>query len=69
MTVPVDVTVLFKTAKQDVVTEFERRYISKLLEQHDGNISAAARTAGIDRMSIHKMLHRLGLANPGREDD
>jgi transcriptional regulator with GAF, ATPase, and Fis domain len=69
MTVPVDVTVPFKTAKQDVVTEFERRYISKLLEQHDGNISAAARTAGIDRMSIHKMLHRLGLANPGREDD
>jgi DNA-binding NtrC family response regulator len=66
MTVPVDVTVPFKTAKQDVVTEFERRYISKLLEQHDGNISAAARTAGIDRMSIHKILNRLELDKPGR---
>jgi DNA-binding NtrC family response regulator len=67
MTVPVDVSVPFKNAKQTVISEFERRYISRLLAQHDGNISAAARAAGIDRMSIHKMLHRLGLANPGRE--
>ena len=67
MTVPVDFTIPFKMAKQNVISEFERRYISRLLAQHDGNISAAARAAGIDRMSIHKMLHRLGLANPGRE--
>jgi DNA-binding NtrC family response regulator len=67
MTVPVDVGIPFKAAKQNVISEFERRYISRLLAQHDGNISAAARAAGIDRMSIHKMLHRLGLANPGRD--
>ena len=67
MTVPVDVSVPFKNAKQNVISEFEKRYISRLLAQHDGNISAAARAAGIDRMSIHKMLHRLGLANPGRD--
>ena len=67
MTVPVDVSIPFKNAKQNVISEFERRYISRLLAQHDGNISAAARAAGIDRMSIHTMLHRLGLANPGRE--
>jgi DNA-binding NtrC family response regulator len=67
MTVPVDVAVPFKLAKQNVISEFEKRYISRLLAQHDGNISAAARAAGIDRMSIHKMLHRLGLANPGRD--
>jgi transcriptional regulator of acetoin/glycerol metabolism len=65
--VPVDVGIPFKAAKQNVISEFERRYISRLLAQHDGNISAAARAAGIDRMSIHKMLHRLGLANPGRD--
>ncbi|CAN5911026.1 hypothetical protein BH11MYX2_BH11MYX2_06450 [soil metagenome] len=69
MTVPVDVTVPFKNAKQNVISEFEKRYISRLLAQHDGNISAAARAAGIDRMSIHKMLHRLGLVNPGRDDE
>ena len=69
LAVPVDISIPFKQAKQDVISEFERRYISKLLEHHDGNISAAARAAGIDRMSIHKMLHRLGLSNPGRDDE
>jgi DNA-binding NtrC family response regulator len=69
LSVPIDVSVPFKVAKQGVVNEFEKRYISRLLEQHGGNISAAARAAGIDRMSIHKMLHRLGLANPGRDDE
>jgi transcriptional regulator with GAF, ATPase, and Fis domain len=69
LSVPIDVSVPFKLAKQGVVNEFEKRYISRLLEQHGGNISAAARAAGIDRMSIHKMLHRLGLANPGRDDE
>jgi DNA-binding NtrC family response regulator len=63
MTVPVDVSVAFKAAKQDVINEFERRYVLKLLAQHEGNISAAARAAGIDRMSIHKMLNRLGITN------
>src|SRR5215468_9428253 len=45
MTVPVDVGIPFKLAKQNVISEFERRYISRLLSQHDGNISAAARAA------------------------
>jgi DNA-binding NtrC family response regulator len=61
MRVPIDVDIPFKVAKQDLTEEFERRYIRKLLADHHGNISAAARAAGIDRMSIHKMLHRLGL--------
>jgi DNA-binding NtrC family response regulator len=59
--VPVDPKVPFKVAKQDMIDEFERRYVRALLEQHGGNISAAARAAGIDRMSIHKMLTRLGM--------
>ncbi len=67
MAVPIDTRSPFKIAKQKLVTEFERRYIRRLLAEHGGNISAAARVAGIDRMSIHKMLHRLGLANPGRD--
>jgi len=66
MSMPIDTKQPFKLAKRDLVAEFERRYISQLLAEHDGNISAAARAAGIDRMSIHKMLNRLGLSNPGR---
>ena len=48
-------------AKQKLVDEFDRRYLEALLEAHDGNISAAARAAGIERMSIYKMIRRLGL--------
>jgi DNA-binding NtrC family response regulator len=58
---PIDPTVPFKVAKQDLIDEFERRYVRALLERHGGNVSAAARAAGIDRMSIHKMLNRLGM--------
>ena len=59
--VPIDPKVPFKVAKQDMIDEFERRYVRALLEEHGGNISAAARAAGIDRMSIHKILTRLGM--------
>ncbi|MEM9488127.1 MAG: sigma 54-interacting transcriptional regulator [Myxococcota bacterium] len=66
LSVVVDIKQPFKAAKQNLVSEFERRYIKQLLAAHDGNISKAARAAGIDRMSIHKMLNRLNLQNPGR---
>jgi DNA-binding NtrC family response regulator len=59
----------FKVAKAALIAEFEKRYVRSLLERHGGNISAAARSAGIDRMSIHKMLNRLGIANPARDDE
>jgi DNA-binding NtrC family response regulator len=65
--IAIDTRSPFKEAKQALVTEFERRYVQRLLAEHGGNISAAARVAGIDRMSIHKMLHRLGIDNPGRD--
>jgi two-component system response regulator GlrR len=58
----VDVAVPFKVAKQRVVDEFDRRYLEALMSAHDGNISAAARAAGVDRMSIYKMMRRLGIA-------
>ena len=43
--------------------EFDRRYITALLEKHGGNVSAAARAAGLDRMSIYKAIQRLGLGD------
>jgi DNA-binding NtrC family response regulator len=75
----IDIDVPFKVAKQKLVDEFDRRYLKELLEAHDGNISAAARAAGIERMSIYKMIRRLGLDKdtsegraptaPGDEDE
>jgi DNA-binding NtrC family response regulator len=69
MAVQIDPEVPFKTAKASLIAEFETRYVSLLLERHGGNISAAARSAGIDRMSIHKMLNRLGMGPGARVVD
>ena len=46
----------FHDAKTDAITVFEKEYLSDLLKRHGGNISQAARTAGIDRKTIHRML-------------
>jgi two-component system response regulator HydG len=46
-----------------MIDAFDRRYVTRLLEAHDWNISAAARAAGVDRMSIYKLLTRLGIRN------
>jgi DNA-binding NtrC family response regulator len=64
----VDVSVPFRIAKQRLVDGFERRYMTALFEAHGGNVSAAARAAGVDRMSIYKAMSRLGL-DRGSEGD
>jgi DNA-binding NtrC family response regulator len=65
-TSPIDLGVPFREAKQRVVDDFDRRYITALLAKHQGNVSAAARAAGLDRMSIYKAIQRLGLGEGTR---
>jgi len=50
------------TARQLVVDAFERRYLQRVLERHDGNVTHAARTAGVARRYFHKLMakKRLG---------
>lgn len=64
--VDIDISKPFKVAKQGVITQFERRFVTQLLREHGGNISQAARAAGLDRMSLHKIIKRLQL-NPKKE--
>jgi DNA-binding NtrC family response regulator len=40
---------------------FEKRYVRWLLERHDGNVSAAAREADMDRKYLYKLAKRHGL--------
>ena len=56
----IDIEVPFKEAKRRLVDEFDALYIEALLDAHDGNISAAARSAQVDRMTIYKLMDRLG---------
>ena len=51
----------FHDAKDDVVARFEREYLSDLVQRAQGNLSAAARLAGLERKFLYKLLERAGL--------
>lgn len=51
----VDVTKPFKTSKLD----FKKYYLTRLLQNHFGNVSEVARIAGLDRRSIHRLITSL----------
>jgi len=57
----VDLTVPLKEARQRLLDDFEQRYLEALLERHDGNVSAAARQAGLSRVSLYALLRKAGL--------
>ena len=48
----------YMEARRAWLEEFQVRYVSELLKAHDGNISAAARAADMDRRSIQRILSR-----------
>jgi DNA-binding NtrC family response regulator len=54
---PIDVKMPYRQAKK----AFKRAYLLRMLQLHLGNISTAADAAGIDRRSIHRMVHSLRL--------
>jgi len=47
--------------RADALNDAERNYLAALLKQNDGNISRAARQAGITRQGLHKLLKKYGL--------
>ncbi len=57
----VNTTKLFHLAKEEAIETFERAYLEAILVEHGGNISLAAREAGIDRKTIHRLLNKYGL--------
>jgi transcriptional regulator with GAF, ATPase, and Fis domain len=51
----------FKIAKDAVVDAFERNYVTALLDGAAGNVSRAARSGGMDRMYLHRLIQKHGL--------
>lgn len=47
-----------KDAKDRWMAVLEASYLKQLLESHDGNISAAAKAAGIDRKTFHRLVNK-----------
>jgi transcriptional regulator with PAS, ATPase and Fis domain len=47
--------------REAFVRYVERRYITEMLEKHGGNVSAAARAAGMDRAHFYRIMAACGL--------
>jgi DNA-binding NtrC family response regulator len=47
-----------KDAKDRWMAVLEASYLREILERHDGNISAAAKAAGIDRKTFHRLINK-----------
>lgn len=58
----------FKEAKGELVRQFEESYVQDILKRHGGNISRAARAAGIERAYLQRLVRKHDLsANPPPE--
>ncbi|HXU71992.1 MAG TPA: sigma 54-interacting transcriptional regulator [Polyangia bacterium] len=57
----IDVSQPLRAVRDRWIRWVERRYLERLLAEHDNNVSAAARAAGIDRVHLHRLLSRAGL--------
>ena len=47
-----------REAKERWMAVLEASYLRELLDRHHGNISAAAKAAGIDRKTFHRLIHK-----------
>lgn len=59
----------FRDTKERWTEQFERRYLTWLLRNADGNISKAARDADMDRKHLHKLLRKYGISIAGEDDE
>jgi len=51
----------YHTARDRVVAEFEIQYLTWLVNRAGGNMSKAARIAGVDRTTLYRLMERHGL--------
>jgi DNA-binding NtrC family response regulator len=53
--------VTLKEAKERWIGQLEASYVADLLQRENGNVSEAARKAGVDRKTLHRLLNKHGL--------
>ena len=51
----------YHRAREDALASFERDFVMHLVRTFDGNVSKAAREAGIDRVYLHKLIKKHGI--------
>jgi len=58
LNIDINLKIQFKQAKED----FKKNYLIQLLNQVNGNVSEAARIAGLDRRSIHRLIEKYNIS-------
>ena len=58
---PAGTDLTLKAAKTQWMQVHEGSYLRDLLARHDGNVSSAAKAAGIDRKTFHRLINKYGL--------
>ena len=53
-------TPTYRQLKRQVIDAFDRQYLTRLMTEHRGNVSRAARAAGKERRDLGKLLKRHG---------
>jgi transcriptional regulator with PAS, ATPase and Fis domain len=57
----VDTSQPLAAARSRHIDAFERAYLEAIIARHAGNVTAAARAAGVDRTHFHRMLRKHGI--------
>jgi len=60
---PVRIDLPYQEAREQWLRSFQEHYITQLLEAHGGNVSAAARAAGMDRRTLQRIVAHWGAAH------
>ncbi|MEO8705062.1 MAG: sigma-54 dependent transcriptional regulator, partial [Kofleriaceae bacterium] len=58
----------FHEAKDALIARFEREYLADLVQRAGGNLSQAARDAGLERKFLYKLLERAGLRQKSSDE-
>jgi DNA-binding NtrC family response regulator len=53
----------FHDAKDRLITAWERRWVTDILKRAEGNVSRAARLGKLDRVSLHRLMKKHGIAH------
>lgn len=57
----IDTSIPLKKARDAWTAVFEKTYLEKILAENNGNVTAAAKAAGVDRIHFYRLLWRNGL--------
>lgn len=52
----------YHTAREEMLARFEEEYLSQILKRANGNISGAARIAGVDRTTLYRLMEKRNLS-------